>query len=167
MALDILERPSPHCSARPSTTTIDCIVVHDTESETAKEAVSWFESAESKVSAHYVVDRDGTLYRCVPDDRRAWHAGGSVLAGRANVNDYSIGIELAGFASRPYPEAQIDALVELCVALCLRHPAITVDRIVGHEHVAMPPGRKTDPGPHFPWDTVRARIQLELNRGIA
>jgi len=166
MALNILEAPSPHRNARPSPT-IDCIVIHDTESETAKAALSWFEAPQSKVSAHYVVDRDGTVYRCVPDDRRAWHAGGSVLAGRDNVNDFSIGIELAGFAAQPYPGPQIDALVELCIEVCSRHPAISLDRIVGHEHIAVPAGRKTDPGPHFPWEAVRARIRLELDLRIA
>jgi N-acetylmuramoyl-L-alanine amidase len=166
MALTIIEAPSPHRSARPSPT-IDCIVIHDTESETAKAALSWFETPESKVSAHYVVDRDGTIYRCVPDDHKAWHAGDAELAGRKNVNNFSLGIELAGFATKPYPEAQIDAAVALCVELCARYPAITLERIVGHDQVAVPAGRKTDPGPHFPWDEVRARIRLELDRRIA
>jgi N-acetylmuramoyl-L-alanine amidase len=161
MALAVLEAPSPHRNPR-TTPTIDCIVIHDTESETARAALSWFEAPESQVSAHYVIDRDGTVYRCVPDADRAWHAGRSVLAGRDNVNDVSIGIELVGFATRPYPDAQIDTLVALCVELCARYPAITPDRIVGHEHIAVPAGRKTDPGPHFPWDTFRARIKLEL-----
>jgi N-acetylmuramoyl-L-alanine amidase len=166
MALDILDAPSPNRNPRP-TPTIDCIVIHDTESETARAALSWFETPQSGVSAHYVIDRDGTLYRCVPDTDRAWHAGRSVLAGRENVNDVSIGIELVGFAARPYPDAQIDALVALCVELGARYPAITLDRIVGHEHIAVPAGRKTDPGPHFPWDAVRARIRLGLTQLVA
>jgi N-acetylmuramoyl-L-alanine amidase len=166
MALDILEARSPNRNPRP-TPTIDCIVIHDTESETARAALSWFETRQSGVSAHYVIDRDGTLYRCVPDADRAWHAGRSVLAGRENINDVSIGIELVGFATQPYPDVQIDALVALCVELCGRYPAITLDRIVGHEHIAVPAGRKTDPGPHFPWNTVRARIQLELTSLVA
>jgi N-acetyl-anhydromuramyl-L-alanine amidase AmpD len=163
MALEIRESPSPHRNRRPSPT-IDCIVIHATESATALATLSWFEAADSRVSAHYVIDRDGTVYRCVPDADRAWHAGRSILVNRDNVNDFAIGIELVGFAARPYPETQIDALVALCVDLCSRYSAITPDRIVGHEHVAIPIGRKTDPGPHFPWDTVRARIQLELTQ---
>jgi N-acetylmuramoyl-L-alanine amidase len=166
MPLEIIEATSPHHNARPDPG-IDCIVIHDTESATAREALSWFESPESKVSAHYVVDRDGTIYRCVPDARRAWHAGESVVAGRGNVNNFSIGIELAGFASQPYPDPQIDAVVDLCVELCGRFPSITLERIVGHEHIAVPAGRKTDPGPHFPWAAVRARIRLGRDRQIA
>jgi N-acetyl-anhydromuramyl-L-alanine amidase AmpD len=141
-------------------------VIHDTESSTAEAALGWFESPQSLVSAHYVIDRDGTTYRCVPEDRRAWHAGKSLLAGRPNLNDFSIGIELVGFATQPYPADQIDTLVELCVDLCLRYPGITLDRIVGHEDIAIPPGRKTDPGPHFPWAEVRARIRLGSTQSV-
>jgi len=119
------------------------------------------------VSAHYVIDRDGTVYRCVPDELRAWHAGASELEGRTDVNDFSLGIELVGFATETFTDAQIDVLVELCVELCLKYPAITVARIVGHSDIATPPGRKTDPGPHFPWDAVRARVQIELDRRLA
>jgi len=166
MAISVVDAPSPNYNSRPPLI-IDCIVIHDTESDTAAAALSWFESPDSGVSAHYVIDRDGTVYRCVPDELRAWHAGTSELEGRTNVNDFSLGIELVGFATEPFTETQIDVLVELCVELCLKYPAITVARIVGHADVAMPPGRKTDPGPHFPWDVMRARVQIELNRWLA
>jgi N-acetylmuramoyl-L-alanine amidase len=166
MAIAVIDAWSPNYNSRPGPT-IDCIVIHDTESDTAADALSWFESPDSGVSAHYVIDRDGSVYRCVPDELRAWHAGASELGGRANVNDFSLGIELVGFATGTYTDAQIDVLVELCVDLCLKYPAITVARIVGHADVATPPGRKTDPGPHFPWATMRARVQFELDRRLA
>jgi len=166
MTIAVVDAWSPNYNNRPDVT-IDCILVHDTESDTAAAALSWFESPDSGVSAHYVIDRDGTVYRCVPDELRAWHAGTSELEGRTNVNDFSLGIELVGFATEPFTETQIDVLVELCVELCLKYPAITVARIVGHADVATPTGRKTDPGPHFPWDVMRARVQIELNRRLA
>jgi len=166
MAIAVIDARSPNYNSRPGLT-IDCIVIHDTESDTAAAALSWFESPDSGVSAHYVIDRDGTVYRCVPDELRAWHAGTSELEGRTNVNDFSLGIELVGFATETFTDAQIDVLVELCVELCLKYPAITVARIVGHADVATPSGRKTDPGLHFPWDVLRARVQIELNRRLA
>ena len=165
MAIRVIDALSPNHNSR-SGAPIDCIVIHDTECDTATAALSWFESPQSQVSAHYVIDRDGTIYRCVADELRAWHAGSSEFEGRRDVNDFSLGIELVGFATGTYTDAQIDALVEFCVDLCLRYPAITVARIVGHSDIALPPGRKTDPGPHFPWDEMRARVQAELNRRL-
>jgi N-acetylmuramoyl-L-alanine amidase len=165
MPIDIIERPSPNHNSRNGTK-IDCIVIHDTESRTAEAALSWFESPESKVSAHYVIDRDGTVYRCVQDDARAWHAGVSELEGRPDVNTFSLGVELVGFAGESYEDVQIDVTVGLCVDLCARFPAITVDRIVGHDQVARPVGRKNDPGQLFPWATVRVRIEADLNASL-
>ncbi len=164
--MTILERLSPNFNDRGGHS-IDCIVIHDTECSTAKSALDWFESTASKVSAHYVVDRDGTVYRCVRDVDRAWHAGQSSLKGREDVNSFSLGVELVGFCTEPYPDAQIDTTVELCVELCRRYPAITVDRIVGHEEIAIPPGRKKDPGPHFPWQHFRARVQVGIDQAFA
>ena len=165
MAIAVIDAWSPNYNSR-SGAAIDCIVIHDTESDTAAAALSWFESPESGVSAHYVIDRDGTIYRCVAEMFRAWHAGSSELEGRTDVNNFSLGIELVGFATGTYTDVQIDTVVELCVDLCLRYPAITVARIVGHSDIATPPGRKTDPGPHFPWDAVRARVRIELDRRL-
>jgi len=166
MAIAVIDAWSPNYNSR-SGAAIDCIVIHDTESATAAAALSWFESPESQVSAHYVIDRDGAIYRCVAEMFRAWHAGSSELEGRTDVNDFSLGIELVGFATGTYTDVQIDTVVELCVDLCLRYPAITVARIVGHSDIATPLGRKTDPGPHFPWDAVRAQFRIELDRRLA
>src|SRR5437879_11695149 len=95
MAIVVIDAWSPNYNSR-SGAAIDCIVIHDTESDTAAAALSWFESPNSGVSAHYVIDRDGTVYRCVPDELRAWHAGSSELGGRTAVNDFLWGIEIAG-----------------------------------------------------------------------
>lgn len=106
-----------------------------------------------KVSAHFLVRRDGSLIQFVPCDRRAWHAGLSTWAGRANCNDRSIGIEMEGTDSAPFAESQYLTLVALARALRLRYP---VTDIVAHSDVS--PGRKTDPGIHFDWARLRAGL---------
>ncbi|MEH6490697.1 1,6-anhydro-N-acetylmuramyl-L-alanine amidase AmpD [Halopseudomonas sp.] len=107
------------------------------------------EIAELRVSAHFLIERDGHITQFVSCDERAWHAGASRYAGRENCNDFSIGIELEGSDTTPYTDAQYLALRDLTQALQLAYPAITRHRITGHEFIA--PGRKTDPGVAFEW----------------
>lgn len=103
-----------------------------------------------EVSAHLLIDRQGTVTQFVPFDRRAWHAGRSCFDGRENCNDFSIGIELEGADEIAYTDAQYLMLARVTRALMEAYPAITPERICGHSHIA--PGRKTDPGPAFDWD---------------
>jgi len=105
-----------------------------------------------KVSAHIVIDREGSVTQYVPFNRRAWHAGESVYVGRTRCNDFSIGIELVGTDHHPYSEAQYQALAPL-VSDLQSHYAIPRDAIVGHSDIA--PERKTDPGVHFDWSRIR------------
>jgi N-acetylmuramoyl-L-alanine amidase len=104
------------------------------------------------VSAHYTIDRDGTVYAHVPETERAWHAGVSCWAGERNVNARSIGIELVNpgheFGYLPFADDQIGALIELAHGILKSHP-IPQRRVVGHSDVA--PARKKDPGEYFPW----------------
>jgi len=102
-----------------------------------------------RVSAHFVIRRDGRTEQYVSCDRRAWHAGASVWRGRANCNDWSIGIELEGLEGRRFDARQYARLSTLLRALSLRYP---IQEVTGHEHVA--PGRKRDPGPGFDWDRL-------------
>jgi len=144
-----VECPSPNFSQRHNL--INCIVIHDTESKDAKSALSWFSSSDNKVSSHYLIDKDGTVYQCVAEEKTAWHAGTSSLWSIENVNDYSIGIELVDDDDKdPYPEQQMDSLINLVTELVEKYK-IQLNRIVGHEHIATPHGRKKDPGPDFPW----------------
>ena len=106
-----------------------------------------------QVSAHLVIDRHGVPTQFVSCDQRAWHAGQSTFAGRSGCNDFSIGIELEGTESEAYTPAQYQTLVALTQAIQTHYPAITNDRITGHEDIA--PGRKTDPGPSFDWQHYR------------
>lgn len=102
-----------------------------------------------RVSAHCFIKRTGEIIQYVPFNKRAWHAGVSMFAGRAQCNDFSIGIELEGTDTTPYTQNQYNALQSLSKALINKYPLITKERIVGHCHIA--PGRKTDPGESFDW----------------
>lgn len=109
-----------------------------------------------KVSAHFLVDREGAVTQFVDTDLKAWHAGQSELCGVPDVNRFSVGIELVGDEATAYTEAQYRALARLLEVVVQAHPSITPERVVGHEHVA--PGRKRDPGPRFDWARVRAEL---------
>jgi N-acetylmuramoyl-L-alanine amidase len=147
-----VERPSMNFDARPAGAEIDILVLHYTGMKTAEEALARLCDTDAAVSAHYTIDRDGTVYALVPEDCRAWHAGASYWAGERNVNGRSIGIELVNpgheFGYIPFADEQIAALVELAHGILGRHP-IPPHRVVGHSDVA--PARKKDPGELFPW----------------
>jgi AmpD protein len=102
-----------------------------------------------RVSAHFLIRRDGELVQFVACGRRAWHAGVSSWQGRERCNDFSIGIELEGADRVPYATAQYECLATLLRALRRRYPLAAA---VGHSDVA--PGRKTDPGPALDWDRL-------------
>lgn len=107
--------------------------------------------AQLRVSAHFLIRRNGALLQFVPCSRRAWHAGVSTWRGRARCNDFSLGIELEGCDTQPFTEAQYAALDALLARLAARYPGLVA---AGHSDIA--PGRKTDPGPCFDWSRVRA-----------
>lgn len=112
------------------------------------------EIANLQVSAHFLIERDGAITQFVSCLERAWHAGVSCFDGRESCNDFSLGIELEGTDDTPFSEAQYDSLISLCHLLQQAYPAITADRVRGHSDIA--PGRKTDPGPAFDWQRLRA-----------
>src|SRR5450830_2148278 len=99
-----------------------------------------------RVSAHFLIRRDGEVVQFVSANARAWHAGVSSFHGRERCNDFSIGIELEGTDVAPFTDLQYQVLATLTAALHRRYPLTDV---AGHEHIA--PGRKTDPGPFFDW----------------
>jgi AmpD protein len=95
-----------------------------------------------RVSAHFLVRRDGELVQFVPVARRAWHAGASSWRARSRCNDFSVGIELEGSEDSPFEDPQYATLAALLQRLSL-------PQIAAHSDVA--PGRKTDPGARFDW----------------
>jgi AmpD protein len=115
-----------------------------------------------RVSAHFVVRRDGALAQFVSCDRRAWHAGVSSFDGRPRCNDFSIGIELEGDDFSAFEEAQYARLIALVEALRSRY---AIAAIAGHSDIA--PGRKTDPGPFFDWPRLLGALSTPLRRGGA
>jgi AmpD protein len=164
-------RPSPNFNARPSDTDVSLLVIHNitlppgqfgtpyitdlflNQLDTA--ADPWFINVEGlKVSAHFVIDRLGHITQFVSCDERAWHAGASSFEGRAQCNDFSIGIELEGTDDLPFEDAQYKCLATLTQCLRARYPLTAA---TGHSDIA--PGRKTDPGPFFDWARFSALTQ--------
>lgn len=102
------------------------------------------------VSAHYLIDRAGTIYRLVEDKNIAYHAGVSKMSdGRINVNDFSIGIEMLNMQTGQFTDAQYTAVNNLIASLKKQYP---ITSVVGHSDIA--PGRKTDPW-NFDWKKVK------------
>lgn len=135
-------RPSPNHNARPKA--VSALVLHADAASRVESALDWIRRAESKVSYHVLIGRVGEVYAVVNPDRRAWHAGQSLLAGVENVNDFSVGVCLSNRNDgvEQHPGAQVSAAADVCAILC-RHYGIPVSRIVTHAQIA--PGRKTDP----------------------
>lgn len=153
--MKITQYPSPNFSCRTPGRAVDAVVIHYTDL-TLAQTMALLCMPDGHASTHYVISRRGRVFQLVAEEAKAWHAGVSELAGLANVNDFSIGIDLVfkpGLHSG-YTRSQYRALVELISDIRGRHP-VSQDRIVGHEHVALPPGRKQDPGPWFDWTAVR------------
>jgi len=112
-----------------------------------------------EVSAHFFIERDGTLWQFVDCDQRAWHAGVSSYRGRSRCNDDSVGIELEGLEGDRFEPAQYQTLAGLCGDLTQRFP---IAHVAGHEHIA--PGRKGDPGSGFDWQCLRQLLAWDRQR---
>jgi len=128
---------SPNFDKRPAGTRIDTIVLHATVLNSLEEVIEHFADRSSKVSAHYTIDRDGTIVSHVAENKRAWHAGQSRMKdGRTRVNDFSIGIELVNLndGTDPFPEAQIEAMRKLVRDVMSRHP---IRHVVTHYECAI------------------------------
>ncbi|WP_294172826.1 N-acetylmuramoyl-L-alanine amidase [uncultured Sphingomonas sp.] len=134
------------------------LVLHYTGMPDSEGALGRLTSHEAKVSCHYCVDEDGTVYRLVEEERRAWHAGKSYWRGVRDVNSASIGIEIVNpgheFGYRDFPDEQIAALIPLVADIKDRH-GIGRGNVVAHSDIA--PARKEDPGELFPWEALAKR----------
>jgi N-acetylmuramoyl-L-alanine amidase len=143
---------SPNFNDRPEGVPVDMLVIHYTGMQSAEAALKRMCDPAAEVSAHYMIDEAGRVFALVDEEKRAWHAGLSFWRGESGVNSRSIGIELANpgheFGYRPFPEAQMAALIELAKGILSRWP-IPPRNVVGHSDVA--PRRKEDPGELFDW----------------
>jgi N-acetylmuramoyl-L-alanine amidase len=148
--LTFIEATSPNFNTR--TAPPDMIVLHYTGMQSGEAALARLCDAEAKVSSHYMVEEDGRIFRLVPEERRAWHAGKSFWKGATDINSASIGIEIVNpgheWGYRKFPEAQIAAVIELVADIRTRWD-VPDGRILAHSDVA--PARKEDPGELFPW----------------
>lgn len=151
---------SPNWNERKLPVTM--VVLHYTGMQSAAEALERMCDPAAEVSAHYMIDEDGTVTRLVPEEKRAWHAGRSYWRGLTDVNSASVGIELVNpgheWGYRPFPDAQMEALAPLLADIVKRHNVPRAN-VVGHSDIA--PARKTDPGELFDWDML-ARLRLAL-----
>jgi N-acetyl-anhydromuramoyl-L-alanine amidase len=110
-----------------------------------------------RVSAHFLVRRDGELVQFVPVEKRAWHAGASRWRGRERCNDFSVGIELEGTDDTAFTAFQYERLSSLIRKLSTVLP---LRAIAAHSDVA--PGRKSDPGTQFEWRRLLARLSNKI-----
>jgi N-acetyl-anhydromuramoyl-L-alanine amidase len=161
---------SPNHGPRPPGSQVDLVVLHsislppgqyggDEVLQLFTNSLDWdahpyFKSIEGmQVSAHFFIRRGGELWQFVSCDERAWHAGASSWCGRADCNDYSIGIELEGLEGETFEPVQYEALAQLCAAIAQHYP---ITQVAGHEHIA--PGRKRDPGAAFQWRELARQL---------
>ena len=171
--------PSPNFDSREGRD-VSILVLHYTGMKTGEGALNKLRDAQSKVSAHYVVDEDGAIYHLVKEDMRAWHAGISSWRGETRVNHHSIGIEIVNpgheYGYRNFPDIQMESVIELCKDILVRH-TIPARNVVGHSDIA--PVRKEDPGELFDWawlaregiglwpDKAEAGFQMPANEALA
>ncbi|MDO9501945.1 N-acetylmuramoyl-L-alanine amidase [Falsiroseomonas sp.] len=151
----IRDLPSPNHDERPQP--VDTLVLHYTGMQGGAAAIARLRDPAARVSSHYVVEEDGAVFRLVPEDRRAWHAGVSHWRGNTLLNGRSIGIEIVNpgheFGYRPFPALQMAAVCDLCLGILSRH-AIAPRDVVAHSDIA--PDRKEDPGELFDWQGLAA-----------
>lgn len=156
--------PLPHFDARPDGVSINTIVIHSIYDEMGE---SRFDTLgcirrlnECEVASHYLIGREGELYKLVDDEARAWHAGTSKMpkemGGEEKVNNFSIGIELVGSPDTEFEDIQYDTLSKLISGLKKSFP---IKNIVGHEHIS--PGRKSDPGSTFNWEAFKNLLKRD------
>lgn len=161
---------SPNCDSRPPGSDVTLLVLHcislprgayggdaierlftNRLDETAHD--SFAELAGLRISAHFLVRRDGALIQFVPLQRRAWHAGVSSWRGRVRCNDYSVGIELEGTDDSAFADAQYERLAQLARSLLGLLP---IREVAAHGDIA--PGRKSDPGVQFSWQRFLSNL---------
>lgn len=160
--------PSPNFNERPAHTEINLLVIHcislPPEQFSRQDVIDFFQNKldtskdlfyknleGKRVSAHFFIDRSGKIVQFVSVFDRAWHAGVSSFDGVPDCNNYSIGIELEGCDIIAYTEEQYQSLRGLTKILQQQFLGIKKERIVSHAEIALPKGRKTDPGPLFDW----------------
>jgi len=140
-------QPSPNFDERRP----NFVIIHATSNDTAEQALRTLTDPVRRVSAHYLIGRDGRIFQLVDERARAWHAGESKWGATTDLNSVSLGIELDNNGDEPFPDVQISALLTLLNDIRERYP-IPAANYLGHADIA--PRRKVDPSSHFPWETL-------------
>jgi N-acetylmuramoyl-L-alanine amidase len=141
------------------------VVLHYTAMPSCAEALARLCDPVAEVSAHYLIDTDGTVLQLVEEGARAWHAGAGEWGGRGDVNSRSIGVELANPGDAPFAARQMAALEGLLAGVLARH-GLPPQAVIGHADMA--PARKADPGPRFDWRRLaRAGLSVWPAQGAA
>lgn len=148
---DAVTLASPNHGERRDRARPDLVVIHYTAMASCAESRARLCDPLAEVSAHWLIDLDGTTEQLVDETRRAWHAGAGAWGAVTDVNSRSIGIELQNSGNTPFPNAQMDALERLLTAILARWH-IPPQRVIAHSDMA--PDRKADPGPHFDWQRL-------------
>ena len=176
---DVHRCPSPNFNERPAGCVPELLVVHNISLPPGQFGTGeidalfcnrldctahpfYLELVDLRVSAHFLIERCGSVTQFVSREDRAWHAGVSEWRSRRDCNNFSIGIELEGTDYLPFEPAQYDVLAALATTILAEYPQIREDSIVGHSDIA--PGRKTDPGPAFDWSGFRDRLMSRRAR---
>jgi N-acetyl-anhydromuramyl-L-alanine amidase AmpD len=166
MPVVLIQKPSPNFNDRPDAE-VSSIVLHADAAPRIKQSIDWLRDPASKLSYHVIIGRLGDAYQLVGFGKRAWHAGVSeedapasgdhcgigdcAVDERHNVNDFSIGLAFGNAQNgvEHFTEAQYQVGAEMCRDLIEAFQLITPERIVTHAHIALPAGRKADPGRFF------------------
>jgi N-acetylmuramoyl-L-alanine amidase len=153
IASDVI--PSANFGDRHKGRQPDMVLLHYTGMPDVESAIAQLCTPGTDVSAHYIVLEDGRIVQCVPEAKRAWHAGLSYWAGDDDINSCSIGVEIINrghdWGYPDYPLRQIAAVIALCRGIMLRRK-VPAHRVLAHSDVA--PARKKDPGEKFPWHSL-------------
>ena len=148
-------RRSPNFDERPDDVPVDMLVFHYTGMQSAELALDRMCDSVAEVSAHYLIEEDGSTWSMVDENKRAWHAGVAHWRGHTNINARSVGIEIVNpgheFGYCDFPDVQMNSVIELALNVLSCHP-IPVRNVVGHSDVA--PTRKSDPGEYFDWERL-------------
>jgi N-acetylmuramoyl-L-alanine amidase len=127
------------------------VIIHHTAQNSCEQTLKTFTLERTKVSAHYVICKDGTIHHMLNDYLRAWQAGNSKWGNATDINSCSIGIEIDNNGFEPFTDRQIGSLLVLLDTLKHKY-SIPVTNFIGHADIA--PGRKVDPNAWFPWQTL-------------
>ena len=155
--MKIIKSPSPNFENRPPSVSVNLLLFHYTGMKSASEAIARLCNPNSKVSAHYLIDEVGNIFSLVEENKRAWHAGVASWNDDVDINNISVGIEIANpgheFGYSRYPERQMVAVETLSIDIIKRH-SIRAARVLAHSDVS--PSRKCDPGELFDWERLAA-----------